>query len=133
MSLNNHNYFASKKVPEKIIPNSVSVLQDEMKRPNQDSFQNASLAAPETSIIIDSLIVKRDDRLDLLALKYYGNKKFWVYIYIDNRKSIPNPEALEVGTKIFIPGLSKYGVDVNDPSSVEKAIEIENKIKSVNF
>ncbi len=63
-----------------------------------------------------------------LALKYYGNKEFWVYIYLVNKTEIPNPNKLHSGLKVIIPQAEGLGIDANDPASVQKAKELGDKV-----
>jgi hypothetical protein len=59
--------------------------------------------------------------LTLLALKEYGDKSFWVYIYEENKQLIKSPDAVSVGTVLTIPPATKYGIDKNNPESIKKA------------
>ena len=69
--------------------------------------------------------------LTKIAAKHYGNADFWVYIYVENRSIIKNPNTIAPGTKVVIPPASKYGIDKNNPESLraarKKIQEIENK------
>jgi len=60
-------------------------------------------------------------RLTTIALNEYGDKIFWVYIYLENKAILPNPNVLPVGIKITIPPAAKYGIDRNDSASIRKA------------
>lgn len=60
-----------------------------------------------------------------IALKYYGNKSFWVYIYEENKDKIKNVNNVPLGTKLTIPAPVKYGINPNDEASVKKARAIE--------
>ena len=64
-----------------------------------------------------------------IALKHYGNKVFWVYIYEENKDRIKNPNKIPVGTRLIIPDKSKYGIDASDPASVEKALQRAELLK----
>lgn len=59
--------------------------------------------------------------LGTMAKEYYGNYHFWPYIYEENKKILGHPDRIRPGTKVVIPSLSKYGVDPNNPSDIEKA------------
>ena len=61
--------------------------------------------------------------LRLLALELFGNREFWVYIYLENKKQIINPNRVPAGTELIIPDTSTYGIDAGDPRSVSKAKE----------
>lgn len=63
-----------------------------------------------------------------LALKYYGSKDFWGYIYQANKSIVPDPNNLKYGLKISIPDAKSLGINVNDPNSLKKAKQLNNKI-----
>jgi len=69
------------------------------------------------------------ERLTLIALREYGHKAFWVYIYEENRNRISNPDLINPGMVIDIPPAEKYGIDKNNPEAVKKALELEQKYK----
>ena len=69
------------------------------------------------------------ERLTLIALREYGHKAFWVYIYEENKNRISNPSLINPGTVINIPPAAKYEIDKNNPESVKKALELEQKYK----
>lgn len=60
-----------------------------------------------------------------IALKYYGNKSFWVYIYEENKSKIKNINNVPLGTKLTIPARAKYKINPEDKESVKKAREKE--------
>lgn len=74
--------------------------------------------------------LKRGERLTLLALRYYGSKFFWVYIYEANKKRYPDPEEIPAGASLVIPSPETYGIDPDNPYSVEKAKEKAARILS---
>ena len=45
-------------------------------------------------------------RLTWMSKRYYGEKKYWVYIYDANRDHIKNPSQIQVGTPIRVPKLT---------------------------
>ncbi|GHV26853.1 hypothetical protein FACS1894176_08100 [Bacteroidia bacterium] len=69
-------------------------------------------------------IIQTGERLTLIALKEYGNKIFWVYLYEENKQLIPHPDLLEIGTKITIPPATKYGINSSDVNAVRKAKQL---------
>jgi len=73
----------------------------------------------------------KGDRLTMLSLKYYGDKVFWVYIYAANRKLIPNPNNVPLGTKIRIPSPDPSRTDPNNPECISKAKALQTKIMSM--
>ena len=50
-------------------------------------------------------------RLTWIAKKYYGSKIYWPYIYEANKKEIPNPSKIAVGTPVRVPKLTKSQLD----------------------
>jgi hypothetical protein len=67
--------------------------------------------------------MRRGEFLTAIALREYGNKAFWIYIYEENKDHIFNPDNIPVGTMIRIPPATKYGIDAGDPASVDRAQE----------
>ena len=53
----------------------------------------------------------QDSRLAWMSKRYYGEKKYWVYIYDANKEEIPNPCKIAVGTPIRVPKLTKAQMD----------------------
>ncbi|MCK9414972.1 MAG: AAA family ATPase, partial [Prolixibacteraceae bacterium] len=88
-----------------------------------------AVAAPNSdSEWLDTVVIKPGTRLTLLAQKYYGNKVFWVYIYMANNEVIDNPNQVAVGTRIRIPAAGMYGIDAADNTSVKEATDYQSKI-----
>ena len=68
--------------------------------------------------------------LTRMARRHYGNGHFWVYIYEENRNVIKNPNNVRPGTVVVIPDAKKYGIDKDNPQSVETAKRKEGEIQS---
>ena len=77
---------------------------------------------------MDTVVIQTGDRLTLISLKYYGHKIFWVYLYLANKESIPNPNSVAIGTKIHIPVPETYNIDANDEQSIRKAAALQTEI-----
>jgi len=75
----------------------------------------------------DIVRLEKGQTLRKLALKYYGNKSFWVYIYQENQDKIPNFNNVKIGQRLVIPANEKYGIDVSDSNSLSKAKALEDK------
>lgn len=73
--------------------------------------------------------ILKGERLNTIALREYGHKAFWVYIYDENREVIGNPDVVDPGTVVNIPPAKKYGIDKNNPESVNKALYLEQQYK----
>lgn len=125
------SYHGSDLIQEKTdtIKNESTVIEhtlvpDETKR---DSTYNIN--KPVIKVRRDT--VSRTRFLTTMAREYYGNYNFWVYIYEENRNIIDNPDLIKPGTIIIIPPPDKYGINKDDPQSLEaakqKAFEIFKK------
>lgn len=66
--------------------------------------------------------------LRLLAQDLFGDREFWVYIYLENKSQINNPNRVPAGTELTVPDPTKYGINAADPGSVAKAKNQGNKI-----
>ncbi|WP_298646114.1 hypothetical protein [uncultured Proteiniphilum sp.] len=66
--------------------------------------------------------------LRLLALDLFGNREFWVYIYLENRNKIHNPNRVPSGTELLLPDRSTYSIDAADPQSIAKAKSLGNEV-----
>ena len=108
--------------PESVVlPENKDTLS-EMEKDSvlKDSVISASpLAAPEVKPVIET--IRSGVFLTTLARKYFGHKAFWVYIYEENKDVIKNPNQVPIGTRLTIPSASKYDIDANNRTSVEKA------------
>lgn len=61
------------------------------------------------------------DRLTLVALKYYGDKCFWPYIFEVNRDKLKEPGLVQSGMVLYLPDAEYFGIDANNAESVRKA------------
>ena len=117
--------------PESVVlPENKDTLS-EMEKDSvlKDSVISASpLAAPEVKPVIETILA--GVLLTTLARKYFGHKAFWVYIYEENKDVIKNPNQVPIGTRLTIPSASKYDIDANNRTSVEKAKALAAKIQS---
>lgn len=69
----------------------------------------------------EKIILETGKTLRLLALDAFGNREFWIYIYLKNKHKIKNPNVVPVGTELLIPDASEYGINASDTQSVTKA------------
>lgn len=71
--------------------------------------------------------------LTTIAREHYGDFNFWPYIYLENQEILGHPDRITPGTKVVVPSLSKYGVDISNPADVaeakRKAQEIYSRFK----
>lgn len=67
-------------------------------------------------------------RLTKIALKHYGNRIFWVYIYQANKDKIKDPNNVPTGITLDIPDKSVYQIDSENPESVKRAGKLAETI-----
>ena len=65
--------------------------------------------------------IKTNRFLATMARNHYGRMEFWVYIYLENKDKISNPNHIPLGTTVVIPPASKYGIDPHSQSSIDEA------------
>ena len=93
-----------------------------MKRQHKD----VSLA---TSGLIGETTIKPGLFLTMVALQNYGDKAYWIYLYLYNTDRIKNPNNVPVGTKIRVPKLDE--TLVNGPSDDQLNLAKEVRLKFV--
>lgn len=71
--------------------------------------------------IPDDIITERGMTLRSLARRYYGHEVFWVCIYDRNIEVLSSPDVLPLGIRLYLPRPADYGIDANDPSSLQQA------------
>lgn len=117
------------------IADSTSV-QDSLSLQSTDSMATGHSAPAVSSSQSSSPEVNRaeqvrlrpGDRLSRLALKKYGHKAFWVYIYEENRMRLKDPDNIPVGAVITLPAASKYQIDPTDTNSVNRALLLQRSL-----
>lgn len=88
----------------------------------------ASTSSSSSAEVIERVRLRPGDRLSRLALKKYGHKAFWVYIYEENRAQLKNPDNIPVGAVITLPAASKYQINASDTNSVNKALVLQRSL-----
>lgn len=99
---------------------SVAVIPDSVE-------VRTSNEAPKPKVL-DTVKIAGGDRLTVIALKYYGNKLFWVYLYRHNQSRIKDPNNVPIGTVIEVPAPELYGIDSNSRESRDKAAALQTEI-----
>lgn len=59
--------------------------------------------------------------LSNVSRKYYGHYAFWIYIYLENKDVIKDPDNIPTGLTLRIPDPKRYGIDKDDSYSVKRA------------
>ena len=84
--------------------------------------------ASSQSETIERVRLRPGDRLSRLALRKYGNKAFWVYIYEENRAQLKDPDNIPVGAVITLPAASKYQINAGDTNSINRALVLQRSL-----
>lgn len=83
------------KVEKKVAVNAV----------NKTSVITKTVTETQTKIVVGSYKVARGDNLWKIAVKTYGDGYQWVQIWKSNKKSLLNPDKLEIGMELVLPQL----------------------------
>lgn len=96
------------------------------EKPQQSATTTDKPAAKRN--IPATTVVGSGDRLTLIAQQYYGHKVYWVYIYMENKESISNPNNVPIGTTLRLPEKHPTMMDPNNAASIKKAEELQDRI-----
>lgn len=106
----------------KVPVEEISITGEDIQSPSEDK---------EEPKVYDTVSTTR--YLTTIAREHYGNFNFWPYIYEENKAILGHPDRITPGTKVVVPPLSKYGVDVKNKEDIEaakkKAVEIYAKYR----
>lgn len=101
-----------------------------VEKPQEQSEEKTAEPEKESNKAEQTFKVTNTAYLSNISRKFYGHYAFWVYIYLDNKDIITDPDNLPVGAELRIPAPEKYGIDKNNPESIRraeiKALEIKN-------
>lgn len=101
-----------------------------VEKPQEQSEEKTAEPEKESKKAEQTFKVTNTAYLSNISRKFYGHYAFWVYIYLDNKDIITDPDNLPVGAELRIPAPEKYGIDKNNPESIRraeiKALEIKN-------
>ncbi len=84
--------------------------------------REAALRVSSTAVVTDT--VRAGNFLTKMARRHYGDSKFWIYIYLENKDKISDPDNLPDGLVVTVPPAAKYGIDAADKESVRKAEQL---------
>lgn len=116
---------APETIPEPVIADVtdetiVSESVDETSTPEE----TPSVVPSTNEIVYDHVTTTISD----LALKHYGNKNYWVYIYLENKNKISNPNKISSNVQLVIPPREKYEVGNTEAEKAENAKQKANEI-----
>ncbi|MBQ9465631.1 MAG: HU family DNA-binding protein [Muribaculaceae bacterium] len=72
--------------------------------------------------------ISRTMYLTSMSRKHYVKPDFWVYIYLENKDKISDPNNVPAGTVMVIPPRDKYDINPDDKASIDKARRIQYEI-----
>ena len=76
---------------------------------------------PEDELLYEDLLtierMHNASRLAWMAKRFYGDKRFWPYLYDANKDHITNPSDIAVGTPIRVPRLTAEQLDTTNVRS----------------
>lgn len=121
-----------------LVPKSPAPLLEESKEVAvvKDTIPVAKdtlILTPENPIAIDTIQVSRGGSLAQIARKYYGNVYYWVYIYMANKDSIPDPNNLRYGQTLMVPSLECYDLRKDSLEAIQEAKAWETIIQNRKF
>lgn len=105
---------------EKTLPSENTI------KPQTQKTEQPTATKGNTPLAI--ITIEPGNTLRNISLKYYGHKSFCVYIYEENKDKIKNINSIPLGTKLTIPSPSKYGINLQDQSSLDKAKAKEREL-----
>lgn len=88
------------------------------------------VAPPPKAVEEIYITIKKGDRLADYAREHYGNKKFWIYIYLANEEKISNPDNVPIGTTLRVPRPEEYKIDAQDPEALARADSLITAVRS---
>ena len=122
-------FFFRERQPEK--NKSVAILQQwpeaEVKINMPPQEFKTDIPIPE----VKKVRLANGKTLRLLAQDLFGDREFLVYIYLENKSQINNPNSVTAGTELIVPDRIKYGINAADPGSVARAKNQGNKILGI--
>lgn len=113
------------KKTEKVVKQAPTVVKPAEIKTTAPTVKPSTTA---TSGDLATEVLTPGSRLTLLALKYYGHKAFWVYLYQANKSVIKNPDNIPTGTTIRIPKPDPKIIDAQNPALVAKAKALQLQI-----
>lgn len=123
----------TKKAEESMKPEETKTTE-ESKTPEEP--KKTEVIAPEKSVSHASdefhrllgadgkpvtVTLEQGERLTLLALRQFGDKAFWPYIFDVNADKLKTPDRVQAGMKLYLPDPKYYQIDANNAESLRKA------------
>ncbi|MDR1116546.1 MAG: HU family DNA-binding protein [Tannerella sp.] len=93
-----------------------------------DAATNKPQNTPAEKIVPARVRMTAGSSLTQLAMEYYGDKVFWVYIYEHNKSRIKDFNNIPVGMEIYLPRPNTYGINAKNRVSVQKARQKQSEL-----
>ena len=107
--------------PAVVAPNTNSRPKAELLPSDTLAAEELLPPAPAPEKEIETVQLGKGETLRILAERLFGNREFWVYIYLENRNIIADPNRVPAGIRLLLPDTRQYGIDAADPASVHRA------------
>lgn len=76
----------------------------------------------------EKIKLEKGKTLRMLAEDHFGHREFWVYIYLENKERISNPNSIPHGMELLLPLPSAHDMNPTDPASIAKAKLLSDEI-----
>lgn len=110
--------------------NKEAVITDKQSGVENKKTESTKQNIVNKNILPKTIIIHPGERLLDLSKKYYGSSVFWVYIYLDNKNVISDPNNVVVGTKILISKPDPSKINSDNPVLIDKAKKLQSSIFS---
>lgn len=122
-----------------VVTDTISSIQEVVVTDTiaEEIIPNADTCTIEVPIYEELITIEpmhKNSRLAWMAMRYYGAKIYWPYLYDANKDCINNPNDIEVGTPIRVPRLTEAQLDTTLQSTIntlqylrEQAIEAAHR------
>ncbi len=107
--------------PAVVAPATNSTPKEEILPSDTLAAEELLLPTPAPEKDIETVRLGKGETLRILAERLFGNREFWVYIYLENKHIIPDPNRVPAGISLLVPDTRQYRIDAADPASVQSA------------
>ena len=107
--------------PAVVAPATNSTPKEEILPSDTLAAEELLLPTPAPEKEIETVRLGKGETLRILAERLFGNREFWVYIYLENKHIIADPNRVPAGISLLVPDTRQYGIDAADPASVQSA------------
>lgn len=101
-------------IPQQQILDEFMAISNDMEEDENERMKDEG----SYSNLITTEEMHEGSRLTWMAKRFYGDKRFWPYLYDANRDRIVNPNNIEVGTPIRVPRLTAAQKDTTNAEAM---------------